>query len=160
MKNSYIKFCILIVAAIEPDVPHDPCLPSPCGAYAECRVVDNRPVCSCVPGNLGAPPNCRPECLIHQDCPSHLACVRTKCRDPCTGSCGFNARCTVQNHRPVCTCQQGYEGDPFSGCSLIPGTCYFISIIIPNRKQIFSLDQLFNLIFLVQQIATVSEIFR
>lgn len=68
-------------------------------------------------GMFGAPPNCRPECLIHQDCPNSLACVQKKCLDPCAGSCGLNTNCTVQNHRPMCLCHEGYEGDPFSGCS-------------------------------------------
>lgn len=94
-----------------------PCIPSPCGANAECRPVDDRPVCSCLAGMLGAPPNCRPECVINQDCPSHLACVNNKCKDPCAGSCGYNAQCAVFNHQPTCTCLQGYEGDPFAGCN-------------------------------------------
>lgn len=97
------------------------CYPSPCGANSECREYDNRPVCSCLPGMLGAPPNCRPECLIHADCPTRLACLQSKCRDPCTGSCGFNARCTVINHQPVCSCEPGYQGDPFNGCNAVAG---------------------------------------
>lgn len=104
-----------------PKVPvevENPCMPSPCGGNSQCRVVDHRPVCSCLPGMLGAPPNCRPECLIHADCPNRLACIGSKCKDPCVGSCGFNALCNVVNHQPVCSCQQGYHGDPFSGCSL------------------------------------------
>lgn len=79
---------------------------------------------------LGAPPNCRPECLIHADCPTKLACLQSKCRDPCTGSCGFNAKCTVINHQPVCSCESGYQGDPFSGCNAVAGTFYFINQII------------------------------
>lgn len=66
---------------------------------------------------LGTPPYCRPECLIHADCPTKLACLNNKCRDPCIGSCGLHAQCTVVNHQPVCTCEPGYHGDPFSGCS-------------------------------------------
>lgn len=101
--------------------PINPCMPSPCGSNAECRVVDKRPVCSCLVGMLGAPPNCRPECIIHADCPTKLACVQNKCRDPCAGSCGFNAQCTVVNHQPVCACNKGFQGDPFSGCNPTPG---------------------------------------
>lgn len=117
----------MVLSFIEPRPapPTNPCVPSPCGANSECRVVDERPICSCLTGMLGAPPNCRPECLIHQDCPTHLACVRNKCRDPCTGSCGFNARCTVHNHQPVCTCNPNFEGDPFSGCSPVQGRTNF-----------------------------------
>lgn len=75
---------------------------------------------------LGAPPNCRPECLIHADCPTRLACLQSKCRDPCTGSCGFNAKCTVINHQPVCSCEPGYQGDPFNGCNAVAGMFNFI----------------------------------
>lgn len=118
----------------EPKTPsvvyQNPCLPSPCGANSECREYDNRPVCSCLPGMLGAPPNCRPECLIHADCPTRLACLQSKCRDPCTGSCGFNSRCTVINHQPVCSCEPGYQGDPFSGCNAVAGMFSFIRHII------------------------------
>lgn len=107
-----------------PVVYQNPCFPSPCGANSECREYDNRPVCSCLPGMLGAPPNCRPECLIHADCPTRLACLQSKCRDPCTGSCGFNAKCTVINHQPVCSCEPGYQGDPFNGCN-VPGMFHY-----------------------------------
>ncbi len=58
----------------------------------------------------------RPECSIHADCPSYLACVQQKCQDPCPGSCGENAQCYVVNHNVVCQCLQGYEGDPFVRC--------------------------------------------
>ncbi|CAB0029718.1 unnamed protein product, partial [Trichogramma brassicae] len=95
----------------------EPCVPSPCGPNAVCRVQDSRPVCACNRGMIGAPPNCRPECLIDQDCPSYLACGQNnKCSNPCIGSCGLNAQCSVHNHRPECQCYDGYEGDPFSGC--------------------------------------------
>ncbi|KAL1140438.1 hypothetical protein AAG570_000370 [Ranatra chinensis] len=104
----------------ETSLPLNPCMPSPCGGNSECRVFDHRPVCSCLSGMLGAPPNCRPECLIHADCPTRLACIQSKCKDPCTGSCGFNAQCNVINHQPVCACLPGYEGDPFSGCNPVP----------------------------------------
>lgn len=107
--------------APEPLVPVNPCVPSPCGANSICRVHDERAVCSCVQGMLGAPPNCRPECVINSDCPTNRACIQQKCKDPCDGSCGFNAECHVRNHQPVCFCYNGYEGDPYAGCSPIPG---------------------------------------
>lgn len=110
----------VVAATVAPKVPQvasNPCMPSPCGGNSECRVLDHRPVCSCLPGMLGAPPNCRPECLIHADCPTRLACIGSKCKNPCAGSCGFNTVCNVVNHQPLCTCQPGYQGDPFSGCS-------------------------------------------
>jgi len=106
---------------VDPPKAVNPCVPSPCGANSECRVIDSRAVCSCTPGMFGAPPNCRPECVINSDCPTNLACVRNKCTNPCQGSCGFHAVCTVHNHQPVCRCDQGFEGDPFSGCNPIRG---------------------------------------
>lgn len=122
--NVYFITRVLSSIEVEPrPAPVSLCIPSPCGPNADCRVVDSRPVCSCLAGMLGAPPNCRPECVIHQDCPLHLACFGNKCKDPCVGSCGFNAQCNVQNHRPLCTCLPGFEGDPFSGCNPIQGKC-------------------------------------
>lgn len=67
---------------------------------------------------MGRPPNCRPECTNNAECSSVLACHNQKCIDPCPGSCGLNAVCRVVNHNAVCSCQQGYVGDPLSGCQL------------------------------------------
>lgn len=103
--------------AIEPPPNLNPCLSGTCGPNSECHVIDGRAVCSCAYGMLGAPPNCRPECVIHQECPSNRACIAQQCQDPCIGSCGFNARCTTQNHQPVCSCIEGFEGDPYASCN-------------------------------------------
>lgn len=96
--------------------PRDPCVPSPCGPNADSTRVGDRCECSCHPGYIGAAPYCRPECTANSDCPSHLACIRQKCQDPCPGSCGSNALCTVVNHSPVCTCLAGFIGNAFSYC--------------------------------------------
>lgn len=109
----------------KPAEPVHPCQPSPCGPYSECRELNDRAVCSCVTGMLGAPPNCRPECETHQDCPSNRACFAQKCKDPCVGSCGFNAQCVSRDHRPECYCMEGFEGDPYTGCSP-KGKCHFL----------------------------------
>lgn len=103
----------------------DPCIPSPCGPFAICRVVEEHPVCSCITNYLGRPPYCRPECTSNSECPGNLACIREKCMDPCPGSCGSHASCTVIKHVPVCTCDEGYAGDPFSACSIIPSKNLF-----------------------------------
>lgn len=105
----------------------DPCFPSPCGPNAKCRPVANTPACSCLPSYVGRPPNCRPECTNSAECPGHLACQNEKCKDPCPGSCGINTNCIVIKHSPVCSCQEGYTGDPFYGCSVIEqgsSVCY------------------------------------
>uniref|UniRef100_A0AAR5QG30 EGF-like domain-containing protein n=2 Tax=Dendroctonus ponderosae TaxID=77166 RepID=A0AAR5QG30_DENPD len=91
----------------------NPCVPSPCGLNSECRDIGGQPSCSCRASYMGVPPNCRPECVVNTDCPSHLACITEKCKDPCLGSCGFNAECRVQNHIPICTCAEGFVGNAF-----------------------------------------------
>ncbi|XP_046389831.1 neurogenic locus notch homolog protein 1-like [Ischnura elegans] len=98
----------------------NPCYPSPCGPHSQCRNIGGAPSCSCLQGYYGTPPSCRPECTINPECRSNLACIREKCRDPCPGSCGVGAQCSVINHVPICTCQQGYTGDPFISCHVIP----------------------------------------
>ena len=55
--------------------PQDPCVPSPCGAQAQCRSTGNRAVCSCPAGYEGDP---------------YTGCTA----DPCSQSpCGENAVC-------------------------------------------------------------------
>ena len=72
-----------------------------------------------MPEMIGSPPNCRPECVVNSDCSQELACISRKCQDPCPGLCGINAYCRVRNHVPICVCNQGYQGDPFSRCNRI-----------------------------------------
>jgi len=36
------------------------------------------------------------------------------------GVCGLSARCSVQQHIPICTCIEGYQGNPFTACYPIP----------------------------------------
>lgn len=98
----------------------NPCVPSPCGSYAQCRNINGAPACSCLDNYIGQPPNCRPECSINSECTSDRACINLKCVDPCPGSCGTFAICSVHNHVPACTCPQGYIGDPFTQCRLQP----------------------------------------
>lgn len=100
--------------------PKQPCVPSPCGMNAQCHDLGGVPSCSCLPQYFGSPPNCRPECTTNQDCISSKACINERCVDPCPGSCGQNAICNVINHVSMCTCLQGYQGDPFVGCILKP----------------------------------------
>lgn len=99
-------------------VPDEPCNPSPCGENSQCTVQNGIAKCSCIPPYIGDPytAGCRPECVYNSDCSSGLACIHQHCRNPCPGVCGTNAECVVVNHIPVCTCESGYTGDPFSGC--------------------------------------------
>ena len=93
-----------------------PCQPSPCGANAVCQVMNGHEACSCLPGYIGPPPNCRPECVINSECPSNKACINFKCGDPCVGACGISAKCDVANHNAICSCPYNLIGDPFSRC--------------------------------------------
>jgi len=107
----------IIVRPTSPQVIETPCDPHPCGPNSNCRAVGSSPVCSCQPGYLGVPPECRPECVSNGECSPSLSCVNFKCQDPCTGTCGPSATCTVINHNPVCSCPSGTTGDPLTtGC--------------------------------------------
>lgn len=101
--------------------PKNPCYPSPCGPNSQCREINGQAVCSCVPGYIGAPPTCRPECIVSSECDLNKACVNQKCIDPCPGTCGLSALCQVVNHNPICTCPPQYAGDPFIRCQVVIG---------------------------------------
>jgi hypothetical protein len=106
-----------------PEIPRDPCNPSPCGENTQCFSENNEVAkCVCIPPYIGNPYSggCRPECLMNSDCLSNLACLASHCRDPCPGVCGLNAQCNVVSHVPVCTCLPGYIGDPFQSCRIEP----------------------------------------
>lgn len=100
-----------------PARPANPCDPSPCGPYSRCLVSpQGYAVCSCLPEYRGAPPMCKPECVISAECPQIHACSNQKCVDPCPGTCGLGAQCHVVNHNPICSCPSGQVGDPFTRC--------------------------------------------
>lgn len=106
--------CEILVQA-----PQNPCHPTPCGPNSRCREINDQAVCSCVEGFIGSPPTCRPECVMSSECPQNEACLNQKCRDPCPGTCGIAAKCTVVNHNPICSCLPRFTGDPFSRCQEI-----------------------------------------
>lgn len=109
----------------DPTRPVNPCVPSPCGPNSQCQASSNGAVCACINNYIGRPPACRPECSINSDCPARMACMNARCADPCIGSCGNNAICHVSSHAPVCMCQPGHTGDPFTGCfKILDSTSY------------------------------------
>ncbi|CAK1581918.1 unnamed protein product, partial [Parnassius mnemosyne] len=112
--------CIPIVSTPLP--PIDPCTPSPCGPYSSCKVIGESPSCTCQPDYIGAPPNCRPECSSNSECPTNLACVNQKCKNPCPGSCGYNADCKIVSHALICSCPYGQTGDPLISCNPLADT--------------------------------------
>lgn len=119
VKTTNILLIVLLPA-------QEPCNPSPCGPNSQCRQINGQAVCSCVPGFIGSPPTCRPECVISSECSLTRACVNQKCIDPCPGSCGLNAKCQVINHNPICTCLEGFTGDPFIRCLQLRKTILLI----------------------------------
>lgn len=112
----------------------NPCVPSPCGPYSHCRVINDHAVCSCQTNYIGAPPSCKPECMVSTDCSQNRACINTKCQDPCPGTCGINARCQIVNHNPICSCPTNYVGDPFVRC------------VLQSSKKLFSPTVLFSIV--------------
>jgi hypothetical protein len=96
----------------------DPCQPSPCGKGARCSAQGRRASCECPAGFKGDPyVFCKKgDCEYDDECASSLACFDFHCRDPCVGACGQSAVCEVRDHRPICSCPQGYTGDPLSAC--------------------------------------------
>lgn len=106
-------------------VQSNPCQPSPCGPNAECRVIGDQAACSCLPNYIGRVPNCRPECTIDAECPSNAACINERCKDPCERACGVNAMCLTVNHKPICSCQQGFTGDASISCDQLIISCRY-----------------------------------
>ncbi|RZF34371.1 hypothetical protein LSTR_LSTR008910 [Laodelphax striatellus] len=108
----------------------NPCVAlGPCSASARCSVLDTMPVrtmiCTCpegwVPNSEG---ECKPiilpmppGCMADSECSSNETCINRMCRNPC--NCGKNAQCFVQDHRPICSCQSGYEGNPQIACRTV-----------------------------------------
>lgn len=117
--NFISHWCHLLATPLSPATV-DPCSPSPCGSNAVCKEFNGAGSCTCLQNYIGNPyEGCRPECVLNSDCPANLACINTKCRDPCPGSCGRNALCQVINHMPVCNCYPRYTGNAFLYCNPI-----------------------------------------
>lgn len=115
--NILIIYILAPVANAVLEPYRNPCAPSPCGANSICQNIGQIPSCTCMPNYIGSPPNCRPECVVNSECLPSLACIQQKCQDPCIGSCGIGAICSVSRHTPMCTCPEGYSGDAFNICT-------------------------------------------
>ena len=104
----------------EPEAVTNPCVPNPCGANADCLAHnDDVAVCQCRPGTQGDPNlGCKYECIVNSECPTEQACVNRRCTDPCPGTCGIEALCSVVAHNPICRCPPGYTGDPVYRCTI------------------------------------------
>lgn len=57
-------------------------------------------------------------CDGDDECPDYNACRNKKCINPCAEDdpCAQSANCKVIDHQPVCTCPDGFIGDPRTEC--------------------------------------------
>jgi hypothetical protein len=136
---------------IEKLPPPDPCYPNPCGANAICKAQGSAGSCVCQDDYIGDPyVACRPECVTNSDCYGHgrkRACINNHCVDPCSHShsgrvCGINAVCNVINQDPICSCLQGYLGDPNFECHPPPSKTIFL-----NQCCFIKCEQIFRVYF-------------
>ncbi|KAK0172480.1 hypothetical protein PV328_005792 [Microctonus aethiopoides] len=85
------------------------------------------------------------ECENSTSCGMSEKCILDLCRNPCPGSCGINAICTVLKHEPNCRCPKCYEGDALIKCEPYQGlrrfTCQwgklikrFSTILLKNKQ--------------------------
>ena len=68
-------------------------------------------------------------CDSNRECPDYTACRNSRCINPCAvdDPCAPSASCKVIGHEPVCTCPDGYIGDPRTRCERkILYTKYFL----------------------------------
>ncbi|OTF84222.1 hypothetical protein BLA29_008012, partial [Euroglyphus maynei] len=120
-----------------------------CGQNALCKPLNHDRICTCIPDFTGDPRiSCErvlppPECFSDVECPTeHICknqhgcrstlncpkdktCVQEKCINPCkqSGACGRNAICLASSHVAVCSCPNGFIGDPNVECKEIPPEC-------------------------------------
>uniref|UniRef100_A0A1A9ZCQ3 EGF-like domain-containing protein n=1 Tax=Glossina pallidipes TaxID=7398 RepID=A0A1A9ZCQ3_GLOPL len=73
---------------------------------------------SCPLGQLCERGACVAGCKTNNDCAMDQTCTKGQCSDPCTDKqvCGSNALCTVTDHRMLCYCPDGYDGEPTKEC--------------------------------------------
>jgi len=61
------------------------------------------------------------QCLSDSDCSLIQQCLNKRCVDLCSyEDCGTDAYCVVNNHQAMCTCPEGYAGDPYAMCIRLP----------------------------------------
>jgi hypothetical protein len=97
------------------NITNNPCDPSPCAQGVPCYSYSDT-VAICDECEAFGNSQCRKECSIDSECPSHLACLANKCVDPCPSTCGFNSICDVVYHKPVCRCKDFMQGNPYDRC--------------------------------------------
>ena len=134
-----VRKLIEVFVLVEPNIfqPQRPCDPNPCGTNAQCKSQNGAINCVCPANYVGDPySSCRPECVLNTDCPRDKSCSRNRCIDPCPGTCGLNADCSISNHIPVCSCKESYTGDPYGSCRPIPVISKEVILDIENHFRI------------------------
>lgn len=123
--------------------------------------------CRCVPEYFGDPyVECRPECVSNSECPSNRACINNICCDPCPGTCGELGFCNVVNHAPICSCPEGYIGNPLVACALPPGEnsfhtkrYFFASFTTSMIARAVGIFRFFHIFFCPIKITNICNIF-
>lgn len=91
-----------------------------------CGQICNRGKCrsKCNPGNCPAGQLCKngacvAGCRTNADCSNDRSCINGQCLDPCKRDkpCGENAICQVADHRALCLCKDGFQGEPTKKCT-------------------------------------------
>lgn len=107
-----------------------------CGPNAVCVTNNHIAKCQCPSGPFTGNPNdlekgCQSvPCIYNADCLSHELCNRIThtCINACQEeSCGENAVCIAENHKPNCQCPNGYKADPLPDVN-----CKKIEVCNPN----------------------------
>jgi len=109
-----------------------------CSCGETCLKGQCRNVCSpqlgCAHGQICSNGACIPGCKSDIDCANSETCSKGKCVNLCKQpfACGKNALCRVSEHRKLCLCPDGYQGDPNALCS--PYQCKDDKQCEPNKK--------------------------
>lgn len=94
-----------------------------CSRNAECIARDHTSLCSCKSGYYEDSKGvCRKiECNADNDCSKDKFCHNHMCKIACLVGkpCGDNSVCTSIDHKSVCECQPGFDGDAKVGCTAI-----------------------------------------
>ena len=57
------------------------------------------------------------QCRTDRDCPLDKTCKANECVDPCQYViCGSQAQCKAEQHKGICICQKGLQGNPYISC--------------------------------------------